>query len=281
MPRPFALLLLVLAARPIAAQVSELGITLGGSYYIGDLNPYQHFPRDTKLAGGILYRRNLNDRYAMRLQGLYGTLQAYDSDSNDPVQRLRNLHFKAPLIEASWLFEINFFKYRSRGKEGKKWTPFVFGGLAYFRANPKAKLDDTWYDLQPLGTEGQGSTAGGSFYAVDHVSLPFGVGLKVNLGRIDIQAEWGMRRTWTDYIDDVSGTYTDNALLAFENGPLAAQLADRSGLEQTLPGYSNTGRARGDADTRDWYVYSGLSITYVISRFTDCDEQYNWMKRRR
>ena len=52
-------------------------------------------------------------------------------------------------------------------------------------------------------------------------------------------------------------------------------------LEEANPGYSNTGRTRGDPNTRDWYVYSGLTITYILSRFSDCEEQYNWMKRKR
>lgn len=270
-------LLGVLCSLPTIAQVSELGGTIGASYYIGDLNPDRHYPRDTKLAGGLIYRYNFNDRYAIRLQGLYGTLQAYDSDSKDELQQLRDLHFRSRLIEAGLLFEINFFKYRSKGKEGRNYTPFIFAGLAYFRASPQAQLDDTWYDLQPLGTEGQGtSSRGGEAYPVDHFAIPFGVGFKWNAGRLDFQLEWGMRRTNTDYVDDVSTTYLNNAQLAFENGPLAAELADRSGLEAT-----NDNRARGDSNLRDWYVYSGLGITYIISRFSDCEEQYNWMKRRR
>jgi hypothetical protein len=278
----FLLLGLLLGTPVLRAQVSEIGGTIGASYYIGDINPTRHYPRDTKLAGGMLYRYNFNDRYAIRLQGLYGTLQAYDSDSQDTLQLLRNLHFVTKVVEASVLFEINFFKYRKKGKGGKLWTPFVFGGLAYYRVNPKAQLDDTWYELQPLGTEGQGTTATGNSepYRLDNIAIPFGAGLKFNLGKIDIQAEWGMRRTYTDYLDDVSGVYVDNDLLAAENGPLAAQLADRSGLVG-VPGYNASGRARGNSNTRDWYVYSGLSITYIITRFSDCDEQYNWMKRKR
>lgn len=269
--------ILFLASLGAVAQVSEVGGTIGASYYIGDLNPTRHYPRDTKLAGGILYRYNFNDRYALRLQGLLGTLQAYDGDSKDSLQVLRNLHFRSRLIEASILLEINFFKYRSKGKDGRNWTPFVFGGLAYFRAAPQAQLDDTWYDLQPLGTEGQGtSSRGGQPYPVDHYSIPFGVGVKLNVGRFDFQVEWGMRRTNTDYIDDVSSTYMNNTVLAFENGPLAAEFADRSGLRAT-----NEGRSRGDSNLLDWYVYSGIGITYIISRFSDCEEQYNWMKRRR
>ncbi len=282
MVRAFVALLLLSIAPVLHGQVNEIGGTIGASYYIGDLNPLRHYPRDTKLAGGLVFRHNFNDRYALRIQGLYGALQAYDSDSEDTLQQLRNLHFTTKLVEASLLLEINFFKYRKRGKDGKKWTPFVFGGLCYFRTNPKAQLDDTWYELQPLGTEGQGTTARGNSegYKLDQIGIPIGAGIKVNLGRIDLQAEWGIRRTYTDHIDDVSGTYVDPDLLAFENGPLAANLADRSPLVG-VPGYTSGDRARGDSGTRDWYVYSGLTITYIISRFSDCDEQYDWMKRKR
>ena len=266
----------------LQAQVSELGITGGVTYYIGDLNPYRHYPKDTKLAYGVLYRYNFSDRYAIRLQALNGTLQAYDSNSNDSLHQIRNLHFRARLLEFSALFEVNFRKYRSRDKDSKKWTPFIFGGLAYYRAAPQAQLDDTWYDLQPLGTEGQGTSArpGSDVYAVDNICIPFGAGFKVNVGRVDFQLEWGLRRTYTDYIDDVSTTYVDRDLLAFENGPLAATLADPSALGQEEE-YPNEERARGDQNTRDWYQYTGLSVTYIISRFSDCDEQYNWMRKRR
>jgi hypothetical protein len=263
-----------------SAQVSEIGITGGVAYYIGDLNPTRHYPKDTKIAYGVLYRYNFSDRYAIRLQGLTSRMQSYDSNSSDSLQLLRNLHFRARLLEFSALVEVNFRKYRSRDKDSKRWTPFMFAGLAYFRANPQAQLDDTWYDLQPLGTEGQGTSAGGESYGVDNICIPFGVGVKVNFGRLDMQLEWGLRRTYTDYLDDVSGSYVDRDQLAFENGPLAATLADPSVLA-TLPDYPNADRARGDPNTRDWYQYTGLSLTYVISRFSDCDEQYNWMRKKR
>lgn len=280
--RAVLIFMVLCSALGIQAQVGELGITGGATYYIGDLNPYRHYPKDTKIAVGVLYRYNFSDRYALRLQALNGTLQAYDSHSSDSLQQMRNLHFRARLLEFSGLFEINFRKYRSKDKESKKWTPFIFAGLAYFRANPQAQLDDTWYDLPPLGTEGQGTSAkpDADAYPVDHVCIPFGAGFKVNVGRLDFQLEWGLRRTYTDYIDDVSTTYVDRDQLAFENGPLAAALADPSAQGQ-LEDYPNEARARGDQNTRDWYQYTGLGITYIITKFSDCDEQYNWMRKRR
>lgn len=247
MSRLIPLFLALLGLVSARAQVSELGITGGATYYIGDLNPYRHYPKDTKLAYGVLYRYNFSDRYALRLQALTGTLQAYDERSSDSLQLMRNLHFRTRLLEFSGLFEVNFRKYRSKDKDSKRWTPFVFAGLAYFRAAPKAELNGEWYDLQPLGTEGQGTTArsGSDVYDVDHVCIPFGAGFKWNVGRLDFQVEWGLRRTYTDYIDDVSGTYVDRDQLALENGPLAATLADRGVLAQQ-PVYTNTGRSRGD-----------------------------------
>ena len=280
MIRKAAILLILVASGPAAhTQVAELGVIGGVTYYIGDLNPTRHYPKKaTTLAGGVLFRYNFNERYALRLQGIYGKLQADDANSSDSLQQLRNLHFRSNLFEAAALLEINFFKYRAGGKDKKNWTPFVFGGLAYFRANPRAQLNSTWFDLQPLGTEGQGGSGGPAPYKVDQMCIPFGAGMKFNFHRIDIQLEWGMRRTYTDHIDDVSGTYVDNDLLAFENGDLAAALADRSVLRDSG---INTGRARGDSETWDWYQFTGVSITVLLGpRFTECEELYKSMKQR-
>ncbi|MBP6390135.1 MAG: PorT family protein [Flavobacteriales bacterium] len=270
------LIVLLLPLQGLRAQVSELGITGGVTYYIGDINPYKHYPARMKPMGGLLFRYNFGSRYAVRAQALYGTLEAFDSDSPDSLQQLRNLSFRANIFELALLGEINFFHYRAGGKDGRSWTPFVFAGLCYFRANPRAQLDNTWYDLQPLGTEGQGGTSedgGGSLYKVDQVGIPFGAGLKFALGkRVDLQLEWGLRRTFTDYLDDVSGTYADPEQL----NPLAAELSDPS-LDAAIT--DRTGQARGDTQTRDWYQYTGLSLSVLLTKFTECDQLYFRMKR--
>ena len=55
---------------------SEVGVFLGGSYYIGDLNPNGHFSQFTRPAAGIVYRYNFNRRFAARANFLYGNLEA-------------------------------------------------------------------------------------------------------------------------------------------------------------------------------------------------------------
>ena len=276
MSRICTLLLLLVLATSAQAQVSELGITGGTTFYIGDINPTRHYPKHTHLGGGLMYRYNFNQHYAVRLQGLYGKVEAYDQESKDPLQRLRGLGFRSVIFEASALLEINFFKYRGISKDSRNWTPFIFGGLAYFHFNPQNLLDNTWYDLQPLGTEGQ-TIGGGKPYSLNQICLPFGFGFKFALtNKVDVQLEWGLRRTYTDYLDDVGGVYADNATLSDQAGPLTAVLADPSVLRTT--GY-NGGRARGDSQTRDWYQYSGITVSLLLTRFTECDAIWDKMKR--
>lgn len=276
MSRICTLLLLLVLAVSAQAQVSEMGITGGTTFYIGDINPTKYYPKHTHLAGGLMYRYNFNQHYAVRLQGLYGKVEAYDHGSEDPLQRLRGLGFRSVIFEASALLEINFFKYRGVSKDSRNWTPFIFGGLAYFHFNPQNLLDETWYDLQPLGTEGQ-TIGGGKPYSLNQICLPFGLGFKFAVTKkVDVQLEWGLRRTYTDYLDDVGGHYADNATLSDQAGPLTAVLADPSVLRTT--GY-NAGRARGDSQTRDWYQYSGITISLLLTRFTECDAIWDRMKR--
>jgi hypothetical protein len=127
-----------------------------------------------------------------------------------------------------------------------------------------------WYALQPIGTEGQGTTfAGGKRYSLTQFCIPFGAGLKVNIAkRASLALEWGLRKTFTDYMDDVSGKYVDPFLLASERGPVAAALSDRSLVKE---GGNNTGRQRGNAYTKDWYSFAGIIFTFKLKKDEECD----------
>ena len=244
-------------------------------FYVGDLNPEKLFPRHTALSGGVVFRYNFDDRYALRLQGLFGRVEAYDAELDDPNLVQRNLGFRSNIFEFSGLLEINFLKYRAV-RNGTVWSPFLFFGLAYYNFNPTADIDGRRFELQPLGTEGQ-TLGGGKGYKLGQMSIPFGAGFKFAITqRIDLQLEYGVRRTYTDHLDDVSGRYADNAVLTEEASLLTALMADRSDLRTT--GF-NTGRARGNPETRDWYHYTGISVTFRLSKWTECDAM--WDSRRR
>lgn len=242
---------------------TELGAFLGGSYYVGDLNPGSHFNKFTRLGVGVMYRHNYNLRFAIRGNAFYGNITADDAESNSEAQRQRNLSFKSSIIELSGQFEFNFFRYKM-GDYRFPYSPYLFVGAGMFKFNPEAELNGQWVDLEPLGTEGQGTSANSDKkYSLIQASIPFGAGLKFNIGEFACLAiEWGMRRTFTDYLDDVSKTYPDATILASERGEIAAALSDRSLSKDN--GVNNAGRQRGFAGTRDWYSFSGFILSFRL-----------------
>ncbi len=242
-------------------KTEEIGVFLGGSYYMGDLNPVAQFNKSTQPAGGIVFRINVNPRLAFRANAFYGAIAAKDADSQSPSQQQRNLSFQSKISELSAQLEFNFLDYQL-GNDKKPFSPYIFFGLAGFKFKPQAEINNQLVDLQPLGTEGQGLAGADSKkkYKLTQLSLPFGIGIKTNLGKyIGLSFEWGMRKTFTDYLDDVSGRYYDPAVLAVKHGVLAAQLSDRS--LGTDPNYTNVNKQRGNPMTKDWYSFAGVAIT--------------------
>jgi len=243
----------------------EFGFLGGAGYYTGDLNP-THF-NNLRVAGGITYRKNFDRRFSFKSSALYTNVYADDANSSDPIKVNRNLHFKSDIIELSGQIEFNFLPYET-GNSLYSWSPFIFTGVSIFNYNPKAEASDgQWYALQELGTEGQGTTSfqNRSKYSLTQLSVPFGGGVKIGVSdNFNIILEYGLRKTFTDYIDDVSTTY---AGIPSEFTNIAIELADRS-----IDGPQSSGIARGDETTKDWYSFSGITLSFKLQGKTKgCD----------
>lgn len=245
-------------------QSRELGLNAGTSYYIGDLNPSKHFGTRLQWGAGLTYRENISRRISIKGSFMVNRVVAYDADSDDAWQQNRNLHFRNDFMEGSAMVEINFWDYQIGTDD--KFTPYLTAGLAYYDMEPQAEYRGVWYDLQPLGTEGQGTSEGTGFYSANGFALPFGAGFKLNVLKVmGISFEWSIRKTWTDYFDDVSGTYIDPALLLDEGGPLAVNLADQS-LQRSGPNGNNAGMQRGDPGRDDWYAFAYMSLNFRLDK---------------
>lgn len=248
---------------------------LNTSYYMGDINSTFQFPGKFYPGAGLIYRYNFNDRVAFKANVLYGRIYAHDRDSDSDWQQNRNLSFRSDVFEISAQVEVNFLTYEI-GDSRRPSSPYLFAGIGVFRFNPQAELNDKWVDLQPLGTEGQGIEGYEDRYVLTQFCIPFGVGYKFNIYKgLAGAIEWGIRKTFTDYLDDVSTAYVESDLLEFENGPLAQVMADRS-LEPLAPDGTNTGYQRGYADNNDWYIFTGIMLTYKIGKpQVKCPTTYN------
>ncbi len=282
------ILLVVFSSYGVKAQHHEIGLFLGTSYYLGDLNNSNQFGM-ARYNFGLLYRYAVNSRIAVRVAGHYGKIEG-DSKLNAKNLQYKNLSFHSVLVDIEGGIEINFLEYVA-GSQNHRFTPFIFGGISVFHFNPKTYYMGQEYELQPLGTEGQGLTAytDKKPYALTSWAIPFGLGLKWSISRrVSLGLEWGLRKTFTDYLDDVSTRYPDAGLLAAEKSPLAAALSNRqfedeaiaAGLDISM-GPNNipnnqtdfeiyleqlkksSGGQRG-AEEKDWYSIAGLTIVFKI-----------------
>lgn len=256
---------------------TEIGFTVGGMNYIGDLNN-QHVYDKPNLAFGGLVRYNFDERWSLRLDIDYGHIEG----GNPDYLPRRNLCFQSYLLEGALRAEFNFFPFSMRD-DHFFWTPFIFCGFGFFTYNPIAYYTDPitgvsdWYELQPLCTEGQGTSLNPevSPYLLKQVCMPFGIGAKYHPSKsLTLSVEYGFRKTWTDYLDDVSTIYVDNQKLKELMGDVAAGLADRTG--EVEPGFVNAaGMKRGDDALDDWYAYFNINMTIKL------DFIFGWMLKKK
>jgi hypothetical protein len=263
----FTLVILALSLTVVAQVKSkdkskELSLSAGTAYYIGEINPAKHFGTREKLALGIAIRSNLNKRWSIRTGLNYGHIEAFDSDSKDLWQQNRNLNFRNKFFEGSVIAELNFFNYQINSKHNI--SPYLFWGAAVFRMNPEGNYNGYWHALQPAGTEGQGSDGKDPLYKTTGFTMPMGAGLKCNIsGLLGFSIEWGMRKLYTDYFDDISGSYTNPTMLAAARGQLATNLADQSLVQQNT---NNAYLQRGDPGRKDLYFFCMASLNIRIDK---------------
>jgi len=248
---------------------SEIGFWLGGAHYMGDLNEDFRFFRVVRPAAGFLYQHNPHERWCWRSTLSAGRVYANDKFSPKSAYRSRNLHFRSDLIELSTQVVFNFLPYEiGKIQEGYifPFSPYMFFGLGLFYANPQAEFQGNWVYLKKYDTEGQGTSSyGRKEYSIIQMSVPFGFGVKAGINqKWGIGFEWGFRRTFYDYLDDVSSTYPDKGNLLFERGEDAVALSDPSErAAPSTPDFSDD-RFRGNPETRDWFSFFGVTLTRKI-----------------
>lgn len=242
------------------AQNSEIGFSIGMSSYTGDLNVGNRLQK-VRPAVSALYRYTINDYVMLRAGAAFGMVAAADSVSNNPFQKARNLSFRSNIFELSGQVDLHFKKFII-GNEKHYFTPYLTSGLAIFHFNPKTRYNDDVYALRDYGTEGQLSDfTGRKKYKLIQPAVLLGGGFKYwASGPWSFYIEACFRKTYTDYIDDVSTTYVNQALLA---DPISRALADRSD-EAGIEPIGSPDRQRGDSVTKDGYWFTTAGITYTI-----------------
>jgi hypothetical protein len=242
----------------------SISIFTGLINYQGDLNPNSFTIGHSKFAGGISIRKPLSRWFTARAGVTIGHLEAADRFNRDYLKP-RNLSFYTTIKEAYAALEIDFLDINK-----SRFTPYIYGGFAVFHFNPWA-YDDAGQKvyLKPLSTEGEGIAAFPTQrpYSLTQFAIPFGVGVRYAVNdNINIGFEFSDRKTFTDYLDDVSSFYVDYQKLLAARGPKAVEMAYRGIPTATAnASYPQHGEQRGTPSEMDWYYFAGLTFEIKLN----------------
>lgn len=273
----------------------ELGLGLGPLFFLGDLGGNRgvgtRFVKDvnfpvTKFAKGIYANIYPAEWLGFRVAINQGKLEGYDSlirgkGGDEESRKQRNLEFRSPLLEAYAALEFypTVFIEKYDGLLGKI-RPYGVIGVGMFKFKPQGKYyapngSSQWVDLQPLRTEGQGMAEypDRKPYKLSSLEVPIGVGVKYYLKEnMYIGFEIMHRKSFTDYVDDVSTNYIDNSLFANYLTPqqtaMANQLYNRVGFVPYQPVNTNRpgiGEQRGNPKQNDSFFSSILRMGWRLN----------------
>ena len=268
---------LILPFASIAQYQWDFGGSIGASSFLGDVGgkdtPAKKFIGDlnmptTRFGFGVYGRYKLSPLLSFQLAVAWDRISGDDKQATYVPRRGRNLSFRNDIYEMAFTTQVYFYEIPSLITSFKTTVDFRaygFAGVGFFHHNPTANYKGEWVDLQPLQTEGVN-------YSLWGVSIPAGIGCYFSVNRMHrFGLELCWRKTFTDYLDDVSTTYVEPSTLA---NPTAVALANRStevardpkideqygkGVELYVPG-----APRGDSKAKDtWFTYS-FTYSYAI-----------------
>lgn len=266
----------------------EVGLNFGPSFFLGDLggnsgkgtnNLKDMNLQFTKLMKGAFITMYPKNWFGVRLAVDATYLEGNDAiinttGINELWRKQRNLDFKTTVLEGYLAVEVFPTMLFPRQSEYEpRFRPYALAGVGVFHFNPKGSLTDaagnkTWYELHPLKLEGQGMPEYpySKPYKLTQINIPFGAGLKYFVSdRINVSAELLYRKTFTDYIDDVSQKYIDptnySKYLTPQEASLAYKLSDKS-IGIIYPGMTRypAGTQRGDTKDGDTYFSIVLKV---------------------
>ncbi|MCE2772631.1 MAG: DUF6089 family protein [Bacteroidetes bacterium] len=275
----------------------EAGIDVGAANFLGDLGGANQIGtngfKDLELSmtqptvgAHVSYRKARYVGY--KAQFIWGRVEGNDALTTEKYRNNRNLYFRSNIFEFN--SQIEFYLTRERtghrynynkpkGLKNIDFQAYTFVGVGGFYFDPQAYFAPIrqWISLRELRTEGQGLKPNTSVYSTFSVCVPIGFGMKYGINkRWSLGIEYGMRKTFTDYIDDVSTVYYDrNIIAAAQTDPFLQQAAyffanpttgavtaaNNDGVDPT-----GIGQQRGDSSDNDAYMFGVITINCKIGK---------------
>ena len=178
-------IILISISNILLGQVYEMGVSVGGTNYVGDIGRTNYiYPNKIGGAGFIKY--NWNPRIALKATFSHLPIEGNDKNADNSFRVTRGLNFKNTINELALGMEYNFYEY-DLSSEDKTWTPYILIELAAFNYNTVI--------AEPTPNQ----------YIYDNktsYAIPFGVGYKSKLsGALAFSIEAKFRYTFEDDLD--------------------------------------------------------------------------------
>lgn len=249
----------------IENKATWVGVFIGKMNYQGDLNPSSFKFSHSKTTAAVSVRQSFNRWLSLKGGFTIGSIEAADRYNRDYLKP-RNLSFYTTIKEVSLSLETSLLDLSTT-----RFTPYINGSVSLYHFNPWA-YDNSGNKifLQPLSTEGQGLSQFPKQkpYKLTQLNVGFGVGARYAVTEnMNLGIEFSQRKTFTDYLDDVSSMYVDRNTLLQAKGPKAVEMAFRG---DELPGgsvYPSHGEQRGTPSEMDWYYFFGINVEMKLSAF--------------
>lgn len=155
----------------------EVGGAAGTSFYLGDANKTK-FYLHPGIAGGALFRYNVNFHWAAKANLLAGTISGNTADAGNVFPFGGQASFKRTFIDLGGQIEFNFFPYSDKFsyRDTKPYTPYI--------------------------TVGAGTTFGTGSESFFNVNIPVGIGFKYKIKeRFNVGLEFSVRKLLGDDFD--------------------------------------------------------------------------------
>ncbi|MGG9960419.1 hypothetical protein [Ferruginibacter sp. SUN106] len=270
----------------------EVGVNFGPSFFLGDLggnagkgtNNLKDLNLEfTKLMKGAYITMYPNKWVGLRLAASLTYLEGDDATINttginELWRKQRNLDFRTNVTEVNGSIEVfPTMIFAADPDNEPRLRPYGLIGAGIYHFNPQGSIkasngDKSWYYLQPLRTEGEGMAEYpySKPYKLTQLNVLYGGGLKYFLSdRVNIGAEFLYRKTFTDYLDDVSKKYIDPKnfakYLPSQTASLATKLSDKA-IGIIYPGMTRypEGTQRGDLKNADTYFSVVLKVGFRL-----------------
>lgn len=260
----------------------EVSFSAGATTFLGDIGGSKgtggHFIKDFTLKT-IKPLLGASVSYTLKrwvaIQGGINFTKVADADSliDNSVDEgrwryYRNLSFRSNVFEgyvSAVFYPAMFFESEY---ELRTIVPFVSIGIGAFHFDPQANLNGAWVNLQPLSLEGQGfpEYPDRKPYSLNSLFIPASFGVKCYLNnKFAISAGLNFRKTFTDYVDDISTTYIDPDLFTTYLSPDKALLAQQLYQRSLKPEKVHPDLPKANSTTTDTYHNFFISLNIRLN----------------